>query len=62
MNEIVVPEEWIENLRMCKESFINLCLQLKLLVEKNPYSCKWEIYSYRKLSGSKVIQHPVSTA
>ena len=35
INNIVLPEEWVENFRMTKESFMSLCYELKPYIEKN---------------------------
>ena len=35
INNVVVPEEWVENFRMSKDSFMSLCYELKPYIEKN---------------------------
>ena len=47
-------------LRMCKESFINLCLELMPFVLKNllyPLPCKPEVYPYQNLYGTAGTSH-----
>ena len=34
VNEVVVPEEWKENFRMCKENFLKLCDELRPHIQK----------------------------
>ena len=34
MQDVVVPEEWKENFRMCKENFLKLCAELRPYVER----------------------------
>ena len=34
VNEVVVPEEWKENYRMCKENFLRLCDELRPHIQK----------------------------
>lgn len=33
VNDVVFPEEWRENFRMCKATFLKLCEELKLFIE-----------------------------
>ena len=35
INNVVMPEEWVENFRMSKDSFMSLCYELKPYIEKN---------------------------
>ena len=34
INDVVIPEEWVENFRMSKDSFMSLCYELKPYIEK----------------------------
>eukprot|EP00794_Sanderia_malayensis_P001977 gene1977-2246_t len=45
INNVVVPEEWMENFRMSKGSFFTLCYELQPFIEKDMTTMRHVIHS-----------------
>lgn len=52
MQDIVVPEEWKENFRMCKENFFKLCAELRPYVERTTTGMRQPIEVDRRVAAT----------
>ena len=50
MDEVVVPEEWKENFRMCKENFVKLSDELRPHIQKQTTAMRSPVDVERQLA------------
>ena len=50
MHNIVVPQEWKENFRMCKENFLQLCSELRPYIEKKTTNMRMPVEVERQVA------------